>query len=253
MSISQDSEWLLKEKYNGEKTVGFFADFKRLALGEPLAYIIGNTPFLNTTIYLDSHPLIPRTETENWVEKAISKIKESTVPVPRILDLCAGSGCIGTAVAKAIPNTIVDFSEIDEGHISTIQKNLKENDINLNRANVVHTSLFVKLPHKYDFILSNPPYIDETLNRVGASVKNFEPHIALFGGVGGMEVISQIIEEAKNHLTSDGELWIEHEPEQSEAIEEAANNYLYTVETKRDQFGTERYSILIPNQITEES
>jgi len=245
MSISQDSKWLLEEKYNGEKTAGFFTDVKRLALGEPLAYIIGHTPFLDTTIHLDSHPLIPRAETEFWVEKAITEIKQLDVPIPRILDLCAGSGCIGTAVAVAIPKAIVDFSEIDEDHIETIKKNLHANTIDSARTNVVHSSLFTKLPHRYDVILSNPPYIDETLNRVDTSVKNFEPHIALFGGIGGMEVITKIIEEAKDHLTSGGQLWIEHEPEQSDAILEIGNQYLYTVNTHRDQYGTERYSVLV--------
>lgn len=245
MSFSQDSEWLLKEKYGGEKTAGFFTDCKRLAMGEPLAYIIGHAPFLDTTIYLDSHPLIPRSETEFWVEKAIIEIKMSPTPMPKVLDLCAGSGCIGTAVAKAIPKAVVDFSEIDEDHIPTIKRNLTENEIEEKRTNVVHTSLFDKLPHKYNFILSNPPYIDETLNRVDASVKDFEPHLALFGGAKGMEVIEKIIVEAKEHLAPQGQLWLEHEPEQTDEIEALGNEHLYTVTSHRDQFGTERYSTLV--------
>lgn len=245
MSFSQDSERLLKEKYNGEKTAGFFADCKKLAMGEPLAYLIGHAPFLDTTIYLDSHPLIPRTETEFWTEKAIAEIEKASLPVPRILDLCAGSGCIGVAVAKALPKALVDFSEIDADHIPTIKKNLQENGIDTKRTNVVHSSLFTKLPNKYDFILSNPPYIDETLNRVDGSVTDFEPHIALFGGKGGVEIISQIITEAKEHLVSGGQLWLEHEPEQTDTIEELGNEHLYTVTTGRDQYGTERYSVLV--------
>jgi release factor glutamine methyltransferase len=245
MSMSQDSEWLLKEKYHGEKSDAFFADVKRLALGEPLAYIIGHVPFLNTTIYLDSHPLIPRTETEFWVEKAIVEIKQSLIPVPRVLDLCAGSGCIGVAVARAIPHAIVDFAEIDADHISTIKKNVERNDIPSHRVNIVHSSLFTKLPERYDFILSNPPYIDENLNRVDSSVKHFEPHIALFGGAEGLEVISALIKDSRDHLTSAGQLWLEHEPEQADTIADLGNQYLFTVNSHRDQFGTERYSTLV--------
>lgn len=247
MSISQDSAWLLKEKYNGEKSTAFFSDVKRLAMGEPLAYLIGHSPFLNTTIHLDSRPLIPRAETEFWVEKAIQEIKDMPLPAPRILDLCAGSGCIGAAVAKAIPTSLVDFSEIEVGHTKTIKKNLQQNSIPDIRTNVVHTSLFDKLPDKYDFILSNPPYIDETLNRVDTSVIDFEPHLALFGGRDGMEVITSIIEHSLEHLKPNGQLWIEHEPEQTEAITELANRHLYTITTHRDQYGSERYSKLLVN------
>ena len=104
--MTQEQHWLLKEKYHGEKTDGFFADCKRLALGEPLAYLIGWTPFLNTKIWLDSHPLIPRPETEFWVERAITSMRENAQDTlgflaepAKVLDLCAGSGCIGVAMA----------------------------------------------------------------------------------------------------------------------------------------------------------
>jgi len=128
MSISQEEAWLLKEKYGGEKTAlvfkesldeiknkyswgeDFFTDLERLKAGEPLAYIIGHTPFLNCQINLNSHPLIPRVETEYWVEKAIESIRRENISNVRVLDLCAGSGCVGVAVAKAVRDARVNFS-----------------------------------------------------------------------------------------------------------------------------------------------
>ena len=99
--MSQDNKdiaWLLEEKYNGEKTDSFFTDCRKLALGEPLGYIIGHVPFLNTKIHLDSRPLIPRPETEYWTELAINQIKEydssrSTLGLEtseplRVIDMC---------------------------------------------------------------------------------------------------------------------------------------------------------------------
>ena len=102
--MKKEITWLLKEKYNGIKDPSFYKDCQRLKDGEPLGYVIGQVPFLNTIIHLDSKPLIPRVETEYWVERAIEVIvkQASSVEKPlRVLDLCAGSGCIGVAVSSS--------------------------------------------------------------------------------------------------------------------------------------------------------
>ena len=253
---NKDIEWLLKEKYNGEKSTAFFADCKRLALGEPLGYLIGHTPFLNTIIHLDSRPLIPRTETEFWTEKAIEEIKQYSDsrgtlgigdPEPlRIIDMCAGSGCVGVAVAKHISDSIVDFAELERKHLGTITKNISENGIDENRVTITQSNLFSAFPEKkYHFILANPPYIDALLNRVGPEVVDFEPHLALFGGHGGMEIIVQLITEAKYHLEPDGQLWMEHEPEQSKEIAVVAEAHGFEATTHKDQFDVDRYSVLV--------
>lgn len=237
---------LLREKYDGVKSEAFYADCKRLALGEPLAYLIGWTPFLNTTIFLDSHPLIPRPETEFWTEQAIKLIAaQNTKTSLHILDVCAGSGCIGVAVANAIPQAKVDFSEIDTRHLDTIKKNLQKNGIAKERYAVYHTNLFTDLPTAYDFILANPPYIDASLERAEASVTEYEPYVALFGGEAGLEVIADIVTEARSYLTAHGQLWIEHEPEQSAAIAKLGETEGFRVNTKTDQYNVERYSVLM--------
>jgi HemK-like putative methylase len=243
--MSQEIEWLLKEKYHGQQTDEFFADCRALALGEPLGYLIGHTPFLGCTIHLDSKPLIPRPETEFWTELAIKEIEQGESKTPRVLDLCAGSGCIGVAVAKKIPGATVDFSEIDESHIPTIEKNVLENGIDLARTHIRHTNLFEAFSGTYDFILSNPPYIDAAVNRVDESVVQNEPYIALFGGEGGLDVITHIIEQAPSHLERHGQLWIEHEPEQSDAIRNLAREHKFTCTTHHDQYDVERYSVLV--------
>jgi release factor glutamine methyltransferase len=253
--MSQEIEWLLGEKYKGEKSDAFFADCRRLALGEPLGFIIGHVPFLDCKIWLDSKPLIPRPETEYWTEKVISDIK-TNYPVQhpeqtagsdqlRILDICAGSGCIGVAIAKAIPDAIVDFSEIDETHLPTITKNLIENSINQTRTHLYHSNLFEAFSGTYQYIVSNPPYIDTTLRRIDASVVKNEPYVALFAGEGGMDVITHIIAEAPKHLERYGQLWLEHEPEQSVMIRNLAREYKFICTTHKDQYGVERYSVLV--------
>jgi release factor glutamine methyltransferase len=246
--LNQEEQWLLQEKYNGEKSEGFFTDCERLKAGEPLAYIIGHIPFLGCTIYLDSHPLIPRPETEYWVEKAIKIIKND---FPRqglgknvnILDLCAGSGCIGVAVGKAISEANITFAEIDPTHLPTINKNCTENTV-LN-ITTVESNLFESVSGTFDYIFSNPPYIDPALDRTETSVKNHEPHLALYGGQDGSKLILSIIASAPAFLNPQGELWLEHEPEQLSTIQTAGTAEGFLTTHHPDQFGTLRYSRLV--------
>lgn len=240
MHLNQEEQWLLREKYAGIENEVFRADLERLRSGKPLAYLIGHVPFLGCTIYLDSKPLIPRPETEYWVEKAIAEIKRSG---GRVLDLCAGSGSIGVAVAKHCPEAKVVFAEIDPAHISTIKKNVSEN---LPTAHeVVESDLFENISGKFDFILSNPPYIDPALDRAEDSVREHEPHLALYGGDKGLELIDSTIAEAHLYMNEGGQLWIEHEPEQVEAIKESAATSDFKANVFPDQYGILRFSVLM--------
>jgi release factor glutamine methyltransferase len=246
---SQEIEWLLREKYRGEKSEAFFADSARLEAGEPLAYLIGSIPFLDCEIALDSHPLIPRPETEFWVEKAIIEIQRTPKNPIRILDLCAGSGAIGVAVAKVIPDAEVTFAELDPAHLPTIEKNLTNNlsidkTVLAEQYQIVESDLFTNITGRFDFILTNPPYIDQAANTVDESVAAHEPHLALFGGQDGLAIIKQIITKAPDYLTALGQLWIEHEPFQSATISEFASQHGYSCQTLLDQYDTARYSIL---------
>ncbi|MFT5849424.1 MAG: release factor glutamine methyltransferase [Patiriisocius sp.] len=270
--MNQEEQWLLTEKYRGVESEAFHADLVLLNSGTPLGYLIGTIPFLNCVIHLDSQPLIPRTETEFWTEKAIEAIQKNELKQSYVLDLCAGSGAIGVAVAKSIPGAHVTFSEIDSAHLPTIQKNIDSNlqtatssrsvleqqSDTEKRISVVQSDLFAALPKSadcsstdlerleggYDFILTNPPYIDPALDRTETSVKMHEPHLALYGGTDGMECIVRIIAETRTHLSSNGQLWIEHEPEQSEAIAILGKEAGFTTTTHKDQYGIERYTVL---------
>ncbi len=247
---TKEVAWLLKEKHGGIPSEEFDIDVERLKAGEPLGYVIGFVPFLDTKIYLDlpagqegSRPLIPRPETEYWVEKAIDAMSRRDLDIGstktlksrspesdrgsgkmlRILDLCAGSGCIGIAVAHHVREVRVDFAEIDPHHHPTILKNLLQNNIAPNRTRIFGGNLFEKVDGPYDFILANPPYINPDLTgRIDESVLAHEPHLALFGGLGGMDLISKIIKESPRYLSKNGVLYIEHEPEQQEAVAKLA-------------------------------
>lgn len=235
--MTQEQNWLLQDKYNGIESVEFHADLIRLELGVPLAYLIGWVPFCGVKIFLDSHPLIPRPETEYWTMLVIEKMKN--INNPKVLDLCAGSGCIGVSVLKHIPDSSVDFVEIDESHYSTIKKNIQENDIDSKRTRIFGGSLFENIVDQYDLILTNPPYINPKLSdRIGESVRGYEPDLALFGGNGGIELINEILSQIGQFLKPGGILYIEHEPEQTEMIKEL----LPGIRSAKDQFGVIRFS-----------
>ncbi|MCF7815649.1 MAG: HemK family protein methyltransferase [Candidatus Pacebacteria bacterium] len=242
--MTQDETWLLKEKYNGKIVEEYNTDCARLKNGEPLAYLIGHIPFINTTIYLDSHPLIPRTETEYWVQNVVDEISDRGLASVRVLDLCAGSGCIGIAVLNNIADSHVDFVEIDTDHHATIKDNVLKNNIDQTRARVFGGNLFENITDTYDYILTNPPYIDPKLDRTTSSVSENEPALALYGGKDGVSIISLIIERADKFLKKSGVLFIEHEPEQVETIHTLAAKKGFFTKTATDQFGTKRFTRL---------
>ncbi|MFZ2763592.1 MAG: methyltransferase, partial [Minisyncoccia bacterium] len=143
------------------------------------------------------------------------------------------------SVLKEIPNALVDFVEIDKAHHQTIRKNILMNKLDSSRIRIFDGDLFEKVNDRYDFILSNPPYINPRLKeRVEESVLAYEPAQALFGGEGGMEVIDKILSQYKGYLNKDGMLYIEHEPEQAKTLE----SYLRYLNTGKDQYGLERFS-----------
>lgn len=152
-SQGKDEKWLLEEKYSGIETPEYEADKKRLASGEPLAYVIGWQPFLGLKIHLDSkplippysakatqgtRPLIPRSETEWWTEQLLANVgpRRSYMRSSKLkfLDLCAGSGAIGCAALKTLPYMEVFFGEINPAHEATILKNIRENNLDESHA-----------------------------------------------------------------------------------------------------------------------
>jgi release factor glutamine methyltransferase len=208
----QDIESLRREKYAGDKNADMSADMKRLAAGEPLAYIIGHIPFLGMSLNLFSRPLIPRPETEWWTEELATYIGERPL---RVLDLCAGSGAIGLALLKLCPNVQVSFGERMEEHEAVIRKNIQTNGLDVSRAEIRIGDLFapyldLRNPDidTFDILATNPPYIPTT-HTLDASVTNFEPHGALYAGDDGLSIIRRILRDAPTHLNPKGEVWME--------------------------------------------
>jgi len=218
---------------------------------EPLAYTIGDQPFLGLTIYLDSHPLIPRPETEWWTEQLLNQSKE--VKPLYFLDLCSGSGAIGCAALKILPDAQVYFGEIDPAHKATILKNIRENNLDAARADVRIGDLFepFDMPAeggsafggKFDVIAANPPYIPED-RELPKSVADYEPSLALRAGADGLAIIRRIAIELPKHLTENGVLWLECDSSHAAAACELFKSQGLSAEIHNDQYDVPRVIVV---------
>jgi release factor glutamine methyltransferase len=178
--------------------------------------------FLNCKIDLSRGVFIPRVETEFWVKKAIKSTQATSNEqrTIKVLDIFAGSGCIGIAVLKNIRNSYVDFVDIDKKAIEQIKINLRLNKISPKRYRVIRSNIFEKVKGEYDFIFANPPYVaKERLGEIQESVKKFEPKISWYGGRGGLKYIKKFLKEAKNYLKENGIIFMEIDPLQREEVE----------------------------------
>jgi release factor glutamine methyltransferase len=241
-SSDRERRWLLEEKYCGTESAAFRADSARLDAGEPVAYVIGHAPFLGLSIDLSSRPLIPRVETEYWLARTLTELKETRVS--NILDVFCGSGCIGAAALARLPEARVDFADIEPAHFGSIRKTLQANGLDETRVRFFPSDVFSGVPGDiaYDVIFANPPYLSrERTERVGEGVLDYEPHEALFAVEDGMALIQRAVLGAPAMLSENGRLYVEHDDWQGEAVRDLFTQAGFrAVETWEDQYGAPR-------------
>jgi release factor glutamine methyltransferase len=232
----REKEWLIRDKYAGERAADLTDDLRRLKAGEPIDYIIGWKEFLGVKIDLSLRPLIPRPETEYWVAKVVKGD-----PRPKILDIFAGSGCAGLAVLKHWPEVKVDFADLDDRALEQVRINLKLNKL---RGRLIKSDVFKNIKGKYDLILANPPYIPAG-RKLSQSVASFEPRRALFAGADGLNIIKKFLKDLPQHLRPGGTCYLEFDTNQKILIDKLLEKLGYQNHTfYRDQYGRYRYLVL---------
>ena len=173
--------------------------------GEPVQYILQRADFMGLKLYVDKRVLIPRQDTETLVEAVIVELQ--TKKKPRVLDLCAGSGAIGLSIKSLVPGAEVTMSDLSTGALEVVKKNAHALEV---EVSIRHGDLFGAVgKEKFDLIASNPPYIRASEMACLQREVQFEPAMALDGGLDGLDFYRRIASQAADHLNPGGCLYLE--------------------------------------------
>jgi len=252
----RESQWLMAELlgYNrldlylnldkpmkpGERDVMRQA-LKRRASGEPLAYILGVQPFRGLAVRVDPAVLIPRPETELLPDILWRHCPPGEL---RLADIGTGSGCLALALAVEAPKAQVTATDLSPAALALARVNLDHHGVG-SRADLREGDLCQALSpgERFDAIVSNPPYValDDCLE---ASVRDYEPHLALYAGSKGMDCILRLLEQVPDHLAPGG--WFIFEfglPQEAMVREGLAASALQMVEIVKDLAGLPRFAV----------
>ena len=236
--IAQREIYVSKEVSNDLETL-----VQRALSGEPLAYVLGEWDFHGLKLTVNPDVLIPRDDTCAVTDMAIRQallLNDN----PRILDLCTGSGCIGLAIAKKIPDGKVTLADVSRKALDVAKKNVVAHKLT-GRVACVQVDALQKPPTflgKFDLIVSNPPYITtREMLQLPDSVARYEPRLALHGGADGLDFYRAIAEDFSAALKPRGYLCFEFGMGQGDAVCEILESNGYTVlERSRDYNDRER-------------
>lgn len=235
------------------------ADVERLAAGEPLQYVLGESEFYGRRFAVRRGVLIPRPETEELVDRIVRSVRgrageagecEPPLRTPlagrglRILDVGTGSGCIAVSLALELPAAEVYAADISDEALETAAENCRRLGarVTLRRADAL-TDLAERFPERFDLIVSNPPYVPESdRGAMHPNVRDYEPALALFvPDDDPLRFYRAIAQAGRRMLRPGGSLWFEiyeHAAAQMAAMLET-EGYAAT-EIYRDLFDKER-------------
>jgi release factor glutamine methyltransferase len=243
-TLTVNHAWLIAhadDEIDSKTQQQFNALIQRRIAGEPIAYILGKREFYGLTLTVTPDTLIPRPDTETLVDVALANIPLSTTST--ILDLGTGSGAIALAIAKHRPQAIVTAVDQSEAALNIAQENAKR--LQISNLKFVLSNWFDALGNQqFDFIVSNPPYIENKDIHLSQGDLRFEPRSALASGEDGLDDIRLIIQKASAHLNNQGWLMFEHGYNQAESVSRLLANAHFThIETLKDLGGNDRITL----------
>ena len=229
----------LKKKINDRELAEFNKLLRRRELREPIAYITKKKDFWKNSFFVEKNVLIPRPDTEIVMNEILKifKFKERL----NVLEVGTGTGCIILSLLKEKKNFKGVGIDIDQKCIDISRKNAinlnLDNRIKFYKCNVDNFNL-----GKYDLIISNPPYIKKTFLRyLDKDILNFEPKLALDGGLDGLSKIRKIVLKSSSLLKINGKLILEIGFDQKDKVKKILNeNSFYVDDIKKDLAGNDR-------------
>ena len=209
----------------------------------PVQYLLKISNFYGYDFYINKNVLIPRPETEILVDETNKLIKKHfNNKKISICDVGTGSGVIGIILNLLNKNSVVDAIDISNKALKVAKKNNK-----LLKANVsfIHGNMLDKLTKKYDVIISNPPYLDEN-SKIDDKVLEYEPHLALFGG---LKYYEEILSKASNYINKKNIIAFEIGDNQKKDIEKIIKKHFKKskIINKKDLNGYDRYVFILNN------
>lgn len=241
---SQEQILANRDDYVGDDVCqAMTAAVERLKSGEPLAYVLGEWDFYGMRLVVNEHVLIPRDDTCAVTALAIKQALFLNQD-PRILDLCTGSGCIGLAVAQRVKDARVTLADVSQEALAVARKNAVNQKLSGRVSCVIADAMTEPAPFlgKFDMIVSNPPYVTRReMLELPDSVRRYEPRMALYGGLDGLDFYRAIADKYRIALRPGGYLCFEFGEGQGDAVCEILQNNGYTIlERTRDYNERER-------------
>lgn len=193
---------------------------RRRAEGAPVAYLVGSREFYSLKFAVTPDVLIPRPETEFLVVALLDHAKPRAGEPLAIADVGTGSGILAVCAAKHLPQCRVTAVDVSPAALRVAAQNAAAHGV-AERIELLESDLFAGVPseRRFDFIVSNPPYVAEgEMAAVAPGVKDFEPRGALVAGPRGTEVIEALIPQAAERLQPGGVLLVEISPMIHDAV-----------------------------------
>jgi release factor glutamine methyltransferase len=221
---------------------GYWALVRRRASGYPLPYLTGRAEFYGLEFEVTPEVLIPRPETETLIDIALAR--QST----NVVDVGTGCGCIAISLAVHLPDAVVYGIDISPAALAVAQRNVERHGV-AERVQLMVGDVLHPRPERVDLIVSNPPYIPKSrCPSLPASVRDYEPRLALDGGQDGMEIIRELLIQAPavlqdySYSTRRGALLIEIGADQGEMASHLAHTFLpqATIRIHSDLAGRDR-------------